>query len=352
MMATGKLETEELERLVFPYCGQQRPETVIGPAVGEDSCALDLGGDLVVLTTDPITGAQTNGGWLAIQVSCNDLAASGADPVAILLTILLKEGSSAADAQMIMQSAQQAAQELGVQIVGGHTEVTGGLTEHIVSVTAVGKATRQQLVSTAGVRDKDQLVLTKGAGIEGTAIFCLDYPEAIAQRIGQDMAEQGKKFSSLISVVPDARIARGVGVHSMHDVTEGGVLGGAYEMARGAGLGLTIQQDKILVAPATQAICDALQLDPLKLISSGSLLIATPVGDQVVEALQQEGIQAAVIGQFHQENRMELVSGRRTFRIAPPEGDELWVGKARLASTSTSDEANDCRQTSAAKDRE
>ncbi len=351
-MGTGKLETNELERLVFPHCGVKRPETVIGPAVGEDSCALDLGGDLVVLTTDPITGAQTDGGWLAIQVSCNDLAATGADPVAILLTILLKDGSDAAEAREIMKSAERAARELNVQIVGGHTEITRGLPEHIVSVTAVGRATKEQLVSTAGVRPGDQLVLTKGAGIEGTAIFCWDYPVEVEAAIGAELAEQGRSFSQKISVVPDARIARNVGVHSMHDVTEGGVLGGAYEMAQGAGLGLTIRQDAILVSPPTRALCDALKLDPLKLISSGSLLIATPRGKQVVDALELEGIQAAVIGEFHREEQMELITGGRTIRIEPPEGDELWVGKAHLDRVDANDAPAIIRQESAAKDRE
>jgi len=341
-MGSGKLETGELERVVFPHFGVRRREVVLRAAVGEDSCALDLGGDLVVMTTDPITGADKDGGWLAVQVSCNDLVSNGAEPVAVLLTVMLKEGSGADRAQEIMASAHRAARELEIEIIGGHTEITAGLNMNIISVTAIGRADRKKLLKATDVRDGDQLVLTKAAGIEGTAIFCLDYPEACGNILGDRLLEQGQLMAREISVVPEARLAASLGVHAMHDVTEGGILGAAFEMARAAGLGIVLERDRISIRESTGLLCRALSLDPLKLISSGSLLIASPEGDTLVRELQQTGIPAEVIGRFTAGDQMILRGQEGDSPIGPPSGDELWPGRARLEQLAGKNEEESC----------
>lgn len=330
-MGSGKLETRELERVVFPHFGVRRREVVLRAAVGEDSCALDLGGDLVVMTTDPITGADKDGGWLAVQVSCNDLVSNGAEPVAVLLTVMLKDGSGADQAGEIMASAHRAARELEIEIIGGHTEITAGLNMNIISVTAIGRADRKNLLKATDVMPGDQMVLTKGAGIEGTAIFCLDYPEACREILGDRLLEQGQGMARDISVVPEARLAASLGVHAMHDVTEGGILGAAFEMGRAAGLGIVLERERILIRESTGLLCRELSLDPLKLISSGSLLIASPEGENLVRELGQAGIPAEVVGRFTTGDQMILRGPDGDRPIGPPAGDELWPGRARLA---------------------
>lgn len=326
---SGKLETRELEERILPYAGARRPETVLGPGVGEDSCALDLEGELTVLSTDPITGADRESGYLAVVVSCNDIAANGAEPVAILLTILLPETAGAGDAERIMKEADRAARELGVAIVGGHTEVTPGLGQTILSVTAVGRVPPAGLRRAQDVQAGEDLVLTKGAGIEGTAILCTDYQEQLGPVLGAGALRQGQDLYRRLSVLPEARIARGVPVSAMHDVTEGGVLGAAYEMAAACRLGLRLERDRIPVLPVTRQLCRHLSIDPLRLVSSGSLLVATRTGAALVRALEDAGIPAAVIGQFGGDG-ICLADGGACGPVLPPKGDELWTARRRM----------------------
>src|SRR5687767_7817988 len=174
-MQSGKLPPALLRRLVFGRLGARRPETLVRAAYGEDSAVLDLGDDLVVLSSDPITTAGARAGWLGVHVACNDVAANGAAPVAVLLTILVPEGAPASTVGTVMRDAHRAARELGVEIVGGHTEVTPGLPRLLLALTAVGRAPRGRHLTSAGARPGDALLLTKAAGLEGTAVLAHDF---------------------------------------------------------------------------------------------------------------------------------------------------------------------------------
>lgn len=328
-MQAGKLDAELLQRHVLRYGGKRRGEVVLRGALGEDAAALELeAGWQLVLTTDPITAATAESGGLAVVVSCNDLAACGAEPLAVLLTLLLPERCDEQAAEAVMRSADLAARQLGVEIIGGHTEFTYGLQQVILSATAVGKVRSGCLITTAGARVGDDVVLTKGAGIEGTAILLADFPQFWQTRLSAAEIEAGLRLRDAISVLPEARIAAAAGAHAMHDVTEGGVLGALYEMAAGAGLGVLVDEDAILLNDVTRRICAELKLDPLQLISSGALLIAAADGAALVAALQEAGIDAALIGRFtEQPERRLLASGRL---IDKPVGDEIWRGIKQL----------------------
>ncbi len=328
-MATGKLSPDELKQWIFPYLGTRRKETRLGPLVGEDCAALDLHGDLVVLSTDPITNAEVESGYLSVLVSCNDVLSNGAEPVAILLTILLAEDETPETAQQIMASAHRGAKEMNVEIVGGHTETTPGLTQNIISVTAIGRATKSQLLRSDGVREHDGLILTKGAGIEGTAILCADYPDAMKSILSEKEYQEGLKMMEWISIRQEALLVRDFEIHAMHDVTEGGTLGACYELAQASSLGLTLQADQIFIPASTRKICEALDLDPLRLISSGSLLIATPDEQNVVRHLQEHGIPAFVIGRF-ENKELRMQRNGQWQDIPVPSGDELIQAISRL----------------------
>lgn len=330
-MKKGKLELGTLEEEVFSRLGHKRKETVLGPGPGEDCAALDLGGDLVVLSTDPITGADEEGGYLAVMVSCNDILSNGAQPVAVMLTIMLRPDEDEETVARIMASADRAAKEMEVDIIGGHTEFTPGLSQNILSVTAIGRVKKDRLLRTDKVQPGDELILTKSAGLEGTSILCADYPGPLKEILGEDLYEQGLEMAKLISVAPEARLARDMDVHAMHDVTEGGVLGACYEMASASGLGLSVWEDKIPLAPVTRALSQALNINPYRLISSGCLLIASPSGQDLLAALKKAGISAASIGRFTGRD-MILETGQAKESLKPPKGDELWLAKARLSS--------------------
>lgn len=330
-MPTGKLTPADLSRLVFQRLKQRRPEVRLRAALGEDSAALDLGPDLCVISTDPITGAVSNAGWLAVHVSCNDVASNGAEPVAVLLTILLPPDSSQQAVAEILQDAENAASEVGVEIVGGHTEFTPAVNQPVLSTTVVGRVPAGKLAESRLARSGDAIIVSNYVGLEGTAILAWDHEELVAPVLGHEMLQEARGLSREISIVQTARIASNLGARAMHDVTEGGILGAAFEMAEAAGVGFILDEEFMPVHPATRRLVTALNLDFLRLISSGALLVASPDPAPIVQALRLAGKPAAVIGSFTSDSRKRIkLPSSRLVEVEPPESDELWHFLARL----------------------
>ncbi|MBI3997812.1 MAG: AIR synthase [Armatimonadetes bacterium] len=321
-MRAGKLSPRLLRERVFPYLGR-RADVLVHARVGEDCAVLDFGPSVCVVTCDPITGAAEHLGHLAVHVACNDLATTGAEVVGLLLTLLLAEATAEADLDRIMREAGEAAQAVGIEIVGGHTEVTPGLDRSLVVMTAIGRAPRDGFVSAGGGRPGDALVLTKGAGIEGTAILALDLADRLSRQVDTAVLARARAFIHRISVVLEGRIAAGRGATAMHDVTEGGILTGVWELAEASGCGVHLDADAVPVAPETRAICDALGVDPLGLVSSGAMLIATPDPAAAQAALADAGISSAVIGMLTDSDRVVRRGGAES-PLVPLDRDELW----------------------------
>lgn len=326
-----------MQSAVLAHTGRRRPEVLVRAGVGLDSAALDFGGDLVVTSTDPITGAAGDSGWYSVHIACNDIAAFGAEPVVLLLTMLLPPGSSQEDLAGLVDGAHRAALELGIEIAGGHTEVTPVVRVPVLSSTAIGRVPREKLVTPAGARAGDVLILTKGAGIEGTSILAESFAAELAGA-GLDKATiaAAREFRRELSVVPDARIAARYGPTAMHDPTEGGVLGALFELAAASGLGFQLEEDEVPVRPETRALAGVLGFDPLKLISSGALLIASDRRRcaEMLAALAAGGIAASCIGTLvgpEQGMAVRRADGT-TENLADTPRDELW----RLGDRATS----------------
>jgi len=320
---SGKIPPQLLEAMVYSHLGVQRPEVLVRPHIGEDCAVIDFGEWVAVITSDPVTGVVERLGWYAVHVACNDMATTGAEPVAILLTLLLAEETREDDLKEIMEDAGEAASSLGVEIAGGHTEVTTGITRTIAVVTALGKAQKGRVLRARGARPGDALLLTKGAGIEGTAILATDLAPRLVGRVDRAILTRARGFIDKISVVPEGAIAARSGASAMHDVTEGGVLMGSWELAEAAGIGVELWADQITVHPETAAICQALEIDPLALIGSGAMLITTPEKNIAVTALEVAGIPVKQIGIMTPRQRVILRGGTRSI-LEPPDRDELW----------------------------
>jgi hydrogenase expression/formation protein HypE len=321
-MRPGKLTARDLRDRIFPFLGR-RNDVLVHATVGQDCAILDFGPSVCVVTTDPITGAGEHMGRLAVHVACNDLATTGAEPVGLLMTLLLAEATAGPDLEAIMREAGAAARAVGVEIVGGHTEVTPGIPHSIVVVSAIGRAPRDRYVSASGGRPGEALVLTKTAGIEGTAILAADLADRVRGAVDDATLARARTFIERISVVPDGRIGARCGATAMHDVTEGGVLTGAWELAEASGCGVRLDADVVPVAPETRAICAALGADPLALISSGSMLIAVPDPWPLQTELARAGIASAVVGALVERERVVTRDGQ-TADLVPPDRDELW----------------------------
>lgn len=321
-MQAGKVPPDLLARLVYPHLGR-RADVLRRAGIGEDCAVLDFGDWAAVVTCDPITAAREHLGRLAVHVACNDLATSGAEPVALLLTLLLREGTRPEELEAIMREAGQAAEGLRVEIVGGHTEVTPGIDRTIAAVTAIGRARKDALISGSGARPHDAVILTKGAGIEGTAVLAADFSDRLIPALGEAVTTRARAFAESLSVVPEGMVAARSGATAMHDVTEGGVLAGAWELAEASGLGIVLRADDVPVPPETIALCHVLDLDPLALIGSGAMLICTADPRRMLRALAEARIPAAEIGVMTERDRVVLRNGRAQ-PLVPPPRDEIY----------------------------
>jgi hydrogenase expression/formation protein HypE len=330
----GKIPIDILREVVFKNLGAQRDEVILGPAAGIDGAILDVGSKNAIVSMDPITGAIERIGWEAININANDVATFGVKPTFFFSCLLLPENADSKIVEAISVQMNNAAKELGIAIVGGHCESTPGLTSPIVVGCAMGLTEKGQYITAAGAKTGDKLILTKSAGIEGTAILATDREEQLKKSFSPTILDSAKRFYDQISVVKDALTAYETGgVHAMHDPTEGGVLNGIHEMADAASLGARVFEEKIMIEPETVKICRYFEIDPLQLISSGALLIAaeTEAANKIVDSLSKERIYADTIGEFNQNtNKRLLIHKDDTAEMLPrPTSDHLWLALAR-----------------------
>lgn len=300
-LRAGKLPPDLLASFLSEL-GTPKKRVLLGPGVGEDAAFISFGNTTLIAKSDPITFATDRIGWYAIQVNANDIAASGGTPKWFLATLLLPENEPASTAREIFRQLHQAAEELGITLIGGHTEITVGLPRPIISGTMLGEAPPSETVTTRTAAPGNDVILTSGIAIEGTAIIAR---ESKPELLGAGLSEAEVASAALlldspgISVVSAARIACATGhVTAMHDPTEGGLAGALDELARASNTGITVDAGQVTVLPETSRICDALDLDPWGLIASGSLLITSnPAGSpDIITALSDNRIPAKVIG--------------------------------------------------------
>ncbi len=326
----GKIPVDVLKEVVFKNLGVKREEVVLGPSAGFDGAVIDIGNKSFIVSMDPITGAIERIGWLAVNINANDIATFGVEPVFFSSCILLPEKADRKIVEIICVQMDEAARDLGMAIVGGHCEVTPGLTNPIVVGYAMGITNKGNYVTAGEAKPEDKLILTKSAGIEGTAILASDRERQLRKTMSTAKLQKAKDFYCQISVVKDAVTAfKTGGVHAMHDPTEGGVAGGIHEMVDASNLGVKIFEEKIRVQPETMKICEFFQIDPLQLISSGALLISAKpeLGDKIIERLEQKQITASIIGEFLQNPRDRLIirKNRKIQALPRPLSDHLWL---------------------------
>ena len=294
VLPVGKLPLEHL-RSLLRHPPKHDPRLLIGPQIGEDAAVIDAGDRYLVVATDPVTFATDHIGRYAVHINANDVAVLGARPLWFFVVMLLPENRTTPElAETIMADVRTTCEEFGVALGGGHTEITQGIDRPILVGQMLGEVAPTRLVRKTRIAIGDQILLTRGVAIEGTAILAREKSERLRGRVDADLLARAARFliEPGISVVSAALAAANVGevVHAMHDPTEGGLATGLFELVAPAGLGLRVIREHIPVFPETDRICSALALDPLKLIASGALLIAVaPDGaDSVLTAIEAD----------------------------------------------------------------
>jgi len=324
-MEVGKLNNYLLNELIFKNIKYKRDEVMVRPGIGEDCSVIDYGQYACDISSDPITGAVKGIGKLAINITCNDIASCGVEPLGIMLTILLPEGTTEEDINLIMKEAGEEAAKLKVEILGGHTEVTTSVNRVVISATAIGRQLKQNIVKTSGAKVGDKIIMTKTAGLEGTSIIAHDLEEELLSTFSREIIQRAKEMINDISVVKEGIVGGKLGASSMHDVTEGGILGALWEICEASKKGCKVWYELIPIAEETKKICEHFNINPLSLISSGSMImtIKPTKAEKLIKALEEEGIKATIIGEITPQGKYLIVNNVYK-EINPPESDELY----------------------------
>ena len=326
----GKLPLEHL-RSLLRQLPKHDPRLLVGPQIGEDAAVIDAGDRYLVIATDPVTFAIDQIGCYAVHVNANDVAVMGARPLWFFVVMLLPESRTTPElAETIMADVRTTCEELGLAVGGGHTEITAGIDRPILVGQMLGEVAPTRLVRKTRIATGDQILLTRGVAIEGTAILAREYVDQLRERVDSDLLARAARFliDPGISIVSSALAAANVGevVHAMHDPTEGGLATGLFELVAPASLGLRVICEHIPVFPETHAICSALALDPLKLIASGALLIAVAPdrADVVLTAVAAAGVPVVAIGEVRPATEgITIVTNGNVEPLTPPARDEI-----------------------------
>ncbi len=311
---TGKLPHEVLNRLLNKYTSTLN-DVVIGPKIGMDATVIDWGDRYLVAKTDPITFVTEEIGFYAININANDIACMGATPRWFLATLLLPENETTETmVEDIFSQLATAARQHNIAFCGGHTEITHGIDRPIVVGHMIGDVAKDCMVGAQKAQVNDDILLTKGLAVEATSIIAREFEADLAEAFSAEFVEQCKNFIHKpgLSIIKEAHIAASFEhVHAMHDLTEGGLAVGLYELARAAGVGLRVDSDLVDIFPETKLLCDIYEMDPFGVISSGALLIAcaSSVSHELLGKLEDEHIPACKIGKILEpEQGIKLIS--------------------------------------------
>lgn len=324
----SKFSLDVLNTCVYPFLGVHDPDVILGAVFGEDTALTRVGGDILVSHLDPIVGAVKNIGWLAVHVACNDVATSGAPPRWILILVLVPRKNDEGLLEEVMRDVGRAAGETGVSIIGGHTGYSSNLSRPLVAVTALGTISGREPVCTKGARVGDHIFVTKGIALEGTAILAYDFAD-VARQLGlsEDDLDEARRLMKDVSVIPEALILAEQGATAMHDVTRGGLLETLLEIAQRSEVGLQVDASRIPIPSVVSRFAHSFQFDPLKMISSGTLVATIPLQgiDAANHRLVEKGISFADVGMVIQGSGVQIVTNGQVthYQEIHCEDDEL-----------------------------
>lgn len=326
-----------MQRVVYPNLGSRSRRVKIGPGIGLDNGVVSIGGGRVmILTVDPVSAIPAFGmsvsAWMSVHLIASDYTTSGNDPEYAMFTYNFPGEMSESDREDYITSVGRECDALGVAIAGGHTgSYPGSGLTVIGSGSMMGFASKDGYIAPSLARVGDAIVMTKHAAIEATCSLATSFPGFVESKVGAACAKRAREQVKLCSTVADARAAKGIGigaggVSSMHDATEGGVLGALHEMAAASEKRFSVRPDAIPVAPESRAVCDAFGLDPLKTMGEGALLITCPPEKvpALRRALGRSEVESAEIGSVGRGEGLVMMDSAGHGRALAPYGDAYW----------------------------
>lgn len=324
-MKAGKLSESALKRSVLKKLNTVNAGLRVSPALGADFAAFDIGDKHTIVTA---TGTRCFGGGVlegaSVYAAINNLAASGAKSLGVTINLLLPTLATENDLRDIMAEIERVCVKENLVVLGGHTEVVRTVTEPVVTVTAIGATEPDSIITSDAAEPGMDIIASKWIGLEGTAILARECEEELKSRYAQPFLDGAKTFSDYISVLPEAAAAAKSGVAAMHDISEGGIFGALRELGESSGVGLDIDLKKIPIRQETVEICEFFDLNPYRLVSGGSLLMAAFDGMAVVRALEESGVPAVIIGRATDGNDRIIRNGEEVRYMETTQTDELW----------------------------
>lgn len=324
-MKAGKLKESVLRRSVLNQLHMTADAQIVRPSVGADFGAVQSNPDEVIVTSveTRVLGADLREST-SVYAALNNIACSNARPLGVTVNLLIPTEMNEQQLRERIQSVDDVCTKEQIPVLAGHTEVVRCVTEPVLTVTAVGAVSKNKMLSCTQIRPGMDILLTKWIALEGTAILATQYGTELRKRFAKPFIDKAKSFLQYLSIRPEAAVAAQSGAVAMHDLSESGIYGALWEMGQCSGVGLTIDLKKIPVRQETVEICEYFDLNPYKLISGGSLLIAAENGNTVAEKLKQAGTEAVIIGKATDSNDRVLMNGEECRFIETAQTDELW----------------------------
>lgn len=322
-MDTGKVKQAILNRSIFKMITYRRPETAVSAGIGADAAGIRFNdNEVTVISTNPVTYTFKGMEKLAVASAVNNVAAMGAEPVAVQICILMPERFKETALKSMMENMNIFCRSINVQITGGHTEVTPSVINPVITVTAAGRLRPDY--QRKKVMPGMDIVISKYIGIAGTVIMLDRKKEELANRFPKSFLAGMSGFEELYPVINEAAAAVDSGVAAMHDISRGGIMQALWEAASSADVGLEIKLDDIPVRQETIELCELFNLNPYEMLSTGSLIMITEDGERLVSELSHRGVESAVIGRATDRNERIFLRNGETGFITPPRGDEIY----------------------------
>ena len=325
-MKKGKLSESALKRSIFKRIRNKRPEVIVSAAQGVDVSAFKAGeSEAIVTSTQTFPDLNRAGLPLSIVSALNNLATAGADAIGISIAALLPIDTEEAAIKDMADTVEDICRKYNIQALGGHTQITEAVNKPVVTITSFGIVNEDKITTSKGAKPDQDIVVTKWIGLAGTEILAKERAEIIANKYKQELINAALSMEGYLSVLPEAAIAKEAGAAAMHDLSQGGIYNGLWEFAESSRLGLTVDLRKIPLKQETVEICEIFDINPYRLLSTGSLLIACDDGRGMVDALKKEGIEAVVIGRFTDSNDRIIIKDDETTYLDSPKPEELLI---------------------------
>jgi len=340
----GKVDRDFLRRVLVRNLGAKNKDVLVGPGMGLDNAVISIGARRVmVVTADPVSIIPSIGmeesAWLTVHELASDISTSAVRPQFAVMDYNLPPSLAMEDFERYLKAVGRECSKLGVSVIGGHTGKYPGSDFTVVGGgMMMGSAGLDEYITPAMVQEGDDVIMTKGSAIEATAVLARAFPETVRHHLGERMAKKAREHFHDCSTFQDAVTASSVGVRSegvtsMHDATEGGVLGGLFELAQSSKRTLSIDRRRLILSEECESVCRLFGLDPLVTVSEGTLLVTSRPhrSEEVLGRLSKSGIKAAVIGRAGRRGRGRLMVRAESGRLGeylPPKYDPYWAAYA------------------------